>query len=132
MGSLFDPAQDNAQRSATALNEAADALAAARDPAAFLAALETNHRVWLRLHRLAGQHGWTVPERRHTEFALATSGRGGRAVTDAQVEALIRVDREAALAIEEAAPRHALAIEEAAPWRGCAALFATFPGPGTR
>lgn len=99
MGSLFNPAWDLARHDVTALNDAADALAAAHDPAAFLAALASNHRVWLRLHRLAGPRGWTPSERRHAEFALATSARGAGAVTDADIEALIRVDREVALAM---------------------------------
>ncbi len=99
MGSLFNPAWDLARRDAAALNHAADALATAHDPATFLAALATNHRVWLRLHRLAALRGWTRSERRHAEFALATSARGAGSVSDADIEALIRVDREIALTI---------------------------------
>lgn len=116
MGSLSISAPEIARSNADALSEAVDALASARDPAAFLAALETTHRVWLRLNTMAKLRGWTVPERRHADFALATSGRGGRGVTDAEVEALIRVGREVAQALGG----------QAAPWR-CARRPAASP-----
>lgn len=99
MGTLTIPALNLAESSAVALTEAADELAAATSPAAFLAALDSNHRVWTALEHISRHRGWKIPERRLALFALNTSARGGRRVTDAHIEALIRVDREVSHAL---------------------------------
>lgn len=99
MGTQTIPALNLAESSAVALSEAADELSSARSPAAFLAALDTNYRVWTALEHISRHRGWAVPERRLATFAVTTSGRGGKAVTDAHIEALIRVNREVSLAL---------------------------------
>lgn len=99
MGTPTMPTLNLAQRSAVALVEAADELSAASSTAAFLAALDTNHRVWTVLERIARLREWTAPDRRQTQFALKTSTYRTRPVSDADVEALIRVDREVSLAL---------------------------------
>lgn len=99
MGTQTFPAVNIAENSAVALSEAADALSCARSPAAFLAALEINYRVWTTLEHLSRQWGWAIPERRLTSFALTTAGQRGKPVSDAHVEALIRVNREVSQAL---------------------------------
>lgn len=99
MGTLTIPALNLAESSAVALTDAADELSAATSPAAFLAALDTNHRVWTAVEHISRLRGWTIPERRIAQFALKTSARGSRRVSDAHIESLIRVDREVSLAL---------------------------------
>jgi hypothetical protein len=95
------PALNSAESSAAALREAADELSRARSPAAFLAALETNYRVWTALDHLSRHRNWAVPGRGLADFALATAGQRGKAVTDEHVEALIRVNREVSQALTQ-------------------------------
>lgn len=70
-----------------ALTEAADGIEEARDMAAFLDALDINHRLWLAMREVG------PPEARDTEFAIARSSRLGRGVNDAEVEALVAINR---------------------------------------
>lgn len=99
MGTQTIPALNLAASSAAALNDAADQLSRAHSPAAFLAALDVNYRVWTALDHLSRRQGWAVPERRLARFALTTAGRRGKAVTDAHVEALISLNREVSQAL---------------------------------
>lgn len=82
------------ESSAIALTEAADDLANARDTATFLAALETNHRLWLTLADVARRHGWKALDRRLAEFVTATTAKAGRGVPDEHLETLIDINRE--------------------------------------
>lgn len=82
------------ESSAIALKEAADDLANARDTESFLAALETNHRLWLTLAEVARRHGWKALDRRLAEFVTATTATAGRGVPDEHLETLIGINRE--------------------------------------
>lgn len=102
MGSLSASMGPAARTLAASLAEAAEALAGARDPDAFRTALDATHHAWRRVDLLARTAGWAFASR-HTQFALAATARG-RAITDAEVEALIRIGREAAAALAPAMP----------------------------
>jgi len=81
---------------AAALMETADSIDAARDTAAFVTALDGNHRLWLAMREVGMADGWTVPSSRDSEFAILRSSSLGRGVTDANVEALVAVNRRVA------------------------------------
>lgn len=82
------------ESSAAALLEAADELSTARDAAHFVAALDTNHRVWLTLTDIAGRGAWKVFERRLADFVVATTRKAGKGVHDDDVETLIGINRD--------------------------------------
>lgn len=82
------------ESSAIALTEAADDLANARDTGSFLAALETNHRLWLTLSEVARRHGWKALDRRLAEFVTTTTAKAGKGVPDEHLETLIHINRE--------------------------------------
>ncbi len=76
-----------------ALMEAAEVIEAAHDAAAFLTALDGNHRLWLAVGEAVGTNGWTEPSRRDIEFAIDRSSTLGRGVKDADVEAMVAINR---------------------------------------
>lgn len=80
----------------TALMEAADGLDRAHDVAAFLDALEDSHVLWLAVQQVGARNGWAVPSPRDAEFVILCSSRLGRGVTDADVEALVTINRRVA------------------------------------
>lgn len=82
------------ESSAVALTMAADELAAACDAPNFLAALDTNHRLWLTLSDIAHISKWTVPDRRLSDFVMTTSHKAGRKTGDDLIETLIGINRE--------------------------------------
>lgn len=82
------------ESSAIALAEAADDLANARDAGSFLAALETNHRLWRTLAEVAHRHRWEALDRRLADFVTATTAKAGRGVPDEHLETLIGINRE--------------------------------------
>lgn len=79
---------------AVALTMAADELIGANDTVNFLAALDTNHRLWLSLSEIASTSKWTVPDRRLSDFVMATSHKAGRKTGDDQIETLISINRD--------------------------------------
>lgn len=97
MGQNFTPIRLGlAEVCAAALIETADAIEEARDAAAFLDALDANHRLWLSVGGIGVIDGWIVPARRDTEFAIHQSSRLGRGVTDSDVAALVAINRRTA------------------------------------
>ncbi len=85
-----------AESCAVALHLAAEELAAAADHMTFLAALDSNHRLWLSLAQIAQGSGWSVPDRRLADFVTATAHKAGRKTGDDQIETLIAINREVA------------------------------------
>lgn len=83
-----------AESGALALAGAAAALDHAADQAAFLRALEHNHRVWQTIKTLADRHHWRSPNRDQAAYALATVGTMGRGVNDDDLHALITITRD--------------------------------------
>jgi hypothetical protein len=83
-----------AESSAVALLAAAEALDGTDGADTFLAAIESNHRLWLALTRFAGRHGWTVIDPRMTDFVVSMSYKAGRGIPDEHIEALIGINRD--------------------------------------
>ncbi|MGE5477194.1 MAG: flagellar biosynthesis regulator FlaF [Bacteroidales bacterium] len=97
MGSVSIPVRLTLpESSAVALTKAADDMADASDSRRFLAALDANHRLWRALSEIAEAKGWTVPDRRTTEFVVKTTHKAGRRTGDDQIETLIAINREMA------------------------------------
>lgn len=97
MGSVSIPVRLTLpESSAVALTKAADDMADARDKQHFLAALDGNHRLWRALNEVAAAKGWAVPDRRVSEFVMATTHKAGRRTGDDQIETLIAINREIA------------------------------------
>jgi len=82
-----------------ALMEAADGIEAAHDTAAFQAALDSNHRLWLAMRALGERDGGAVPSFRDSEFSILESSRLGVGVTDATIETLVAINRRMANAL---------------------------------
>lgn len=94
MGSNFIPIRLSlAEVCAAALMEAADDIEEAHAAAAFMDALDSNHRLWLAVRELGVIDGWILPPRRDADFAIQRSSRLGRGVTDAEVAALVAINR---------------------------------------
>jgi len=70
-----------------ALTEAADAIDAAHDMAAFVTALDSNHRLWLALREVG------MAADRDSEFAILRSSSHGHGLSDATVSALAGLNR---------------------------------------
>lgn len=86
------PRKMTATRIADRLSFAADQLARARDPAAFLDAMASQRRLWRHLQRASALMGYKIPERvMDFSFEIATRRDGGW--NDHEVEALIAVER---------------------------------------
>lgn len=81
------------ESTAIALVEAADALSYADDHIQRLAALDTNHRLWLILTDLAQQNGWRLPDRRPTDYAINTARRAGKPLSAELISALVDMNR---------------------------------------
>lgn len=97
MGSVSIPVRLTlAESSAVALTKAADDMADATDNHRFLAALDGNHRLWRSLSEIAEAKGWTTPDRRITDFVMATTRKAGRRTGDDQIETLIAINRDMA------------------------------------
>lgn len=82
-----------AESGALALADAAADLDHADDAEKFITALEHNRRVWQAIRDIAERHEWQVPDRELAEYALKTTLRDGRAVSDERVLALIDINR---------------------------------------
>lgn len=97
MGSSFIPIRlTMVEICVAALMESAETIEAAHDAAAFLAALSGNHRLWLAIRGIALKNDWSAPSLRNIEFAISRSSGLGRAVTDADVETLVAINRQVA------------------------------------
>jgi len=81
---------------AIALMEAADTVEAADDAAAFISALDGNEAPWLNLREIGTRDKWAVPSPRDGDRAIKCSSRLGRAVTAADIAALITINRRVA------------------------------------
>lgn len=79
-----------------ALMEAADGIEAARDEAAFMDALDGNHRLWLAVRDFGATAGWAEPSSRDAEFVISHSSGLGRGINDADVDAIIVINRHVA------------------------------------
>ncbi|MBC7908775.1 MAG: DUF2934 domain-containing protein [Rhodospirillaceae bacterium] len=82
-----------AETGALALADAATDLDQADDTRKFLGALERNRKVWQTLKDVALRQNWRVPNAQLADYALNTAGRMGHGVNDAQVSALIDINR---------------------------------------
>ncbi|CAA7621444.1 conserved hypothetical protein [Magnetospirillum sp. LM-5] len=82
------------ESSAVALLEAAEELSTAHDAERFVAALDTNHRVWMALSDVARRSAWKVFERRLADFVMTTTRKAGKGVRDDDVETLIGINRD--------------------------------------
>lgn len=95
MGTMSIPVRLSIEESsAIALGAAADDLANAQDADAFLAALDTNRRLWLVLAEIARRHRWPAVDHRQADFVAATTATAGKGISDQQLEALIGINRE--------------------------------------
>lgn len=81
---------------AASLMEAADGIEAARDTTAFQNALAGNHAIWLQVREVVVRHGWGRPPLRDCDIAIAHLARLGRDVTDADVNAVMAINRRTA------------------------------------
>lgn len=98
MGSVSIPVRLTLpESSAVALTKAADDMADASDSQRFVAALSANHRLWRALSEIASAKGWSVPDRRTTDFVVKTTHKAGRRTGDDQIETLIAINREMAV-----------------------------------
>lgn len=88
-----------AETGALALADAATDLDRADNASKFLGALERNRKVWQSLKDVALQQNWPVPEPHVAEYALSTTGKMGHGVNDAQVIALIDINRRVSAAL---------------------------------
>lgn len=97
MGSVSIPVRLTLpESSAVALTKAADDMADASDSHHFLAALDSNHRLWRTLSEISAAKGWTLPDRRVVDFVVGTTHKAGRRTGDDQIETLIAINREVA------------------------------------
>ena len=80
----------------TALVAAADAVEAARDKAAFTDALDCNHRIWLAVREVSALNGWSMPSSYDAEFVIEHSSSRGNGINDAEIEAIIAINRRVA------------------------------------
>ncbi len=78
---------------AAALSEATGAIEAAHDTAAFLSALENNHRLWRALCEIGRREDWPLPSCRDIEFIIRRSSKLGFGVSDADLAALVTINR---------------------------------------
>jgi|GEM_PF-5136197 hypothetical protein len=86
------PRKMTATRIANRLSFAADQLAGARDPAAFLDAMASQRRLWRHMQRASALMGYKIPDRvMDFSFEIATRRDGGW--NDHEVEALISIER---------------------------------------
>jgi len=85
-----------AESCAVALHLAAQELSAAANHVTFLAALDSNHRLWMSLVEIAQESEWGTPDRRLADFVVATSHKAGRKTGDDLIETLITINREMA------------------------------------
>lgn len=83
-----------AESTAAALAEAADDLANATDAEHFVAALDSNHRLWLALGDIARRNSWAEPDRHLADFVVSASRTAGRGLSDERLEALVAINRE--------------------------------------
>ena len=86
------PRKMTATRIADRLSFAADQLARARDPVAFLDAMASQRRLWRHMQRASILMGYKIPDRvMDFSFEIATRREGGW--NDHEVEALISIER---------------------------------------
>lgn len=103
--------------SAIALTEAANALASASDPHAFISALEENHHLWRTLVGVAHQQSWTIPDARQAEFVMAVSRKCGLGVCDDHVESLIGINHRVSSQLAGGTDLHRIANRANLAWR---------------
>ncbi|MBX9635476.1 MAG: DUF2934 domain-containing protein, partial [Magnetospirillum sp.] len=82
-----------AETGALALADAAVELDRADDTGKFLHALERNRKVWQTIKDVALRLNWQVPDPQLADYALSTARKMGHGVNDAQVNALIDINR---------------------------------------
>jgi hypothetical protein len=102
MGHYFIPTRMTVKElCVAALMEAADGIEAARDEAAFRDAMDGNHRLWLAVREVSAVDGWAMPSFRDTDFVIHFSARLGSGVNDADVEAIIAINRRVAASLAD-------------------------------
>lgn len=79
---------------ALALADAAAHLDAATDADAFLRALDHNRQVWQAIKDIAERRNWLVPHPRVADYALATTAKMGRGLSDDHIHTLIDINRQ--------------------------------------
>ena len=85
------------ESTAAALAEAADDLCTASDTDHFVAALDSNHRLWLTLTRIASARSWLDPNRHLADFVVSASRTAGRGLSDERLETLVEINREVSM-----------------------------------
>jgi len=97
MHSGFIPSRPALERLCLAvLVEAADSIEAAKDEAAFLDALDGNHRIWLAVREASAMNDWAMPSSHDAEFVIQHSSSRVNGISDAEVEAIITINRRVA------------------------------------
>lgn len=82
-----------AETGALALADAATELDHADNTGKFLSALERNRKVWQTIKDVALRQNWRIPDPQLADYALSTARKMGHGVNDAQVNALIDINR---------------------------------------
>jgi len=83
------------------LAAAAERLHDARELEDFISALDAHRQAWRSISQAAPKVGWLVPEQL-VEFSLTSAGRADGHLNDHEIEALIRINRFASLALAKA------------------------------
>jgi hypothetical protein len=91
-----------ASKLATSLEEIADRLGKAHTATEFVAALDANAMLWEKVRRFAGDHNLKLPPR-VLDFSLSSSSKGGKRLSDHDVEVLIHINRSASSRIRQGA-----------------------------
>lgn len=106
-----------AESTAAALAEAADDLCSATDAECFVAALDTNHRLWLTLSQIATAKAWDAPNRHLADFVVTASRTAGRGLSDERLEALVEINREVSKRLTSGRPLPAIRQRAKLAWQ---------------
>jgi hypothetical protein len=90
-----------AERCAVALASAAADLDTADDAGKFVAALESNYRLWVILAEVARRNELSAPDSRLADYVVTASGKSGSAIRDEVIETLIGINREVSARLAE-------------------------------
>lgn len=86
---------------ARSLSAAADRLAQARDPEAFVAAMADQRLLWSRMRKAAPTLRYKIPDR-ILDFSIGITSKAKGGWSDQEIEALISLERSTSLAIVRA------------------------------
>ncbi|HVI49910.1 MAG TPA: hypothetical protein VM661_01725 [Candidatus Sulfotelmatobacter sp.] len=89
---ITQPEAEDAEAFAQSLSAAADRLAQARDPEAFVAAMADQRNLWVRMRKAAPSLSYKIPDR-IMDFSISVTSKSRGGWNDQEIEALISVDR---------------------------------------